>query len=111
MHSATRTKLIVMPLIKLRKLRSDLDSLIREVETAPRREIDIAAEHSGRPAIDSRGSRTEGHEGSQKMATTGEDPLLCRTVPTLSSRSVLVRVSNKQERENGCGQVCGKIHF
>jgi hypothetical protein len=51
MHSATRTKLIAMPLIKLRKLRSDLDSLIREVETASRREIDIAAEHSGSPAM------------------------------------------------------------
>ena len=35
MHSATRAKLIAMPLIKLRKLRSDLDSLVREVEPGP----------------------------------------------------------------------------
>jgi hypothetical protein len=47
MHTAMRSKLIAMPLAKLRKLRSDLDLLVRELENGPKREVDIAWDHTG----------------------------------------------------------------
>jgi hypothetical protein len=51
MHAAVRTKLMAMPLVKLKKIQSDVEALVREVEGAPRREVDIAAEHGGAPAL------------------------------------------------------------
>ncbi|ULA68838.1 MAG: hypothetical protein LZF62_380024 [Nitrospira sp.] len=51
MNWKQRTKFQNMPLSKLRKLRNDLDVIITKLEKGPRREIDIAADHTGDPAL------------------------------------------------------------
>ena len=38
-----------MPLVKLRKLRSELAALIRDLETHPPREVDVAYDHHALP--------------------------------------------------------------
>lgn len=51
MDAATRMKLAAMPLTTLRKIQSDLNALVRELEGAPRREVDIATAHKGIAAL------------------------------------------------------------
>ena len=55
-----------MPLSKLRQLRNDLDILISEIENGPRREIDIAEDHTGDPALIAEVVRVEGDKTSGK---------------------------------------------
>ncbi len=51
MDRALRRKLGAMPLRRLRELQHDLKQLVAELEGQPRREIDIAVEHSGDPSL------------------------------------------------------------
>ncbi len=50
MSAMMRARHMAMPLVKLKKLQSDLELLLRELEAGPRREVDIAWEHRGVPA-------------------------------------------------------------
>jgi hypothetical protein len=49
MHAAMRSKFEAMPLIELRKLRSELSLLIRVLESCPLREVDVAYSFLGLP--------------------------------------------------------------
>jgi hypothetical protein len=49
MHAAMRSKFVAMPLMRLRKLHSELAGLIRDLEASPRREVDVAYDHRGLP--------------------------------------------------------------
>jgi hypothetical protein len=60
MDKRFRQKYTSMPLRKLRRLAADLEKLIKELEGTPLREIDIAAEHSGDPALVAQVLRTHG---------------------------------------------------
>ena len=51
MHRMQRHKFEMMPLFALRRLRDELQILISELESGPRREIDIATAHIGNPAL------------------------------------------------------------
>ena len=52
MHQNRRRSLMAKSLVWLRQYREDLDAVIGELESVPeRREIDIAAEHSGEPDL------------------------------------------------------------
>jgi hypothetical protein len=55
-----------MPLRKLRAFVHDLQTLIAELENSPRREIDIATEHTGDPALVAGVLRTDGDPKSGK---------------------------------------------
>lgn len=60
-----RGKLLELPLLKLRKLRSDIDILISELESSPRRELDIAVGRAEAPdmpheVIEVRGGKRPG---------------------------------------------------
>jgi hypothetical protein len=49
MHAAMRSKLVAMPLMKLRKLHSELGVIIRYLKNRPLREVDVAYDHRGLP--------------------------------------------------------------
>jgi hypothetical protein len=49
-----------MPLTELRRLASDLQKLIQELEAGPQRDIDIATEHNGDPKLVAKVLRTSG---------------------------------------------------
>src|SRR5262245_39169915 len=49
-----------LPLHELRRLAGDLQEMIAELESGPRREIDIAYEHNGDPTLIARVLRTSG---------------------------------------------------
>lgn len=66
MNKQLRQKYTAMPLRELRRFARDLQRLIAEVESKPRREIDIATEHSGDPTLVDRVSRVEGNTQDQK---------------------------------------------
>ena len=61
MDKRTRQKYWAFPLRKLRRLSGDLQELIFELESGPRREIDIAVDHNGDdPTLIAQVLRTEG---------------------------------------------------
>ena len=64
MNKRHKEKYAAMSLKTLRELRDDLSEIIREQEAQPRREIDIAAEHTGDPALIARVLRTVGDPNS-----------------------------------------------
>jgi len=51
MNRMRRRKFEAMALSELWQLRDDLQAIISELENGPRREIDIATEHTGDPAL------------------------------------------------------------
>ena len=66
MNRMRRRKLEVMPLSALWQLRDDLQAIIAQLENRPRREIDIATDHTGDPTLIAQVLRVEGDKTSGK---------------------------------------------
>lgn len=66
MNRMRRRKFEAMPLSALWQLRDDLQAIIAELENRPRREIDIATDHTGDPTLIAQVLRGEGDKTSGK---------------------------------------------
>ena len=66
MNKMRRRKFEAMSLSELWRLRDDLQNIISELENSPRREIDIATNHTGDPALIARILRVDGDKSRGK---------------------------------------------